>query len=184
VIAAFVARTRPDLVRGLFLEDPPLFRGEQPQRESRVASMFPVLRQVLREMRARKAGLAEYEAMVRSAPALNGAGSMADVLGEAGTRALAGGWAGADPEIFTPAIDGAALAGAHPEVPLTRPVHVVRADPALGAAFLPEDEKRFLATNPHATVNVFERTSHAVHDEQPARFVADLESFLARLCGT
>ncbi len=180
VIAARVARTRPDLVRGIFLEDPPLFRASDgPSRQpSAVATLFPVVRQFLREMRDRNAPLAEYESMVRRAPAMKGTGTMVDVLGEAGSAALARSLSTVDPEVYTTAIDGTALEGTDPEIPLPCPVHVIRADPRFGPAFTAEDEKRFIAANPNAVVQVFEGTSHAVHDEQPERFQKALVAFL------
>lgn len=179
VIAAEIARRRPDLGRGLFLEDPPLFRGEESSATSPVAQMFPVVRAVTSEMRSRNAALEEYEAMIRSAPALNGrGGTLADVLGAEGTRAQAHAMANFDPEVFTPAIDGVLLASLQPEAPLTPPTILLRADPALGAAFTAEDEVRFLAANPDATVIVVEGASHMIHDEQPELFVAELTSVL------
>jgi pimeloyl-ACP methyl ester carboxylesterase len=183
VIAAYVARTRPELVRSIFLEDPPLFRGEEMERSSQpggVAAMFPLLRQVAREMRERKAPFAEYETIARAAPALNRKGSMADVLGDEGVVALARSLSTLDPEIFTPAIEGGAISAPELSLPLPCPVYMVRADPELGAAFTEPDEARFLATNPHATVEMFTGASHAVHDEQPDRFIAELLAFIGK----
>jgi len=184
VIAAYVTRVRPDLVLGAFLEDPPLFRGEPSQpREGGLSSLFPAIREMLRELRRKGAAVSEYEAMLNRAPAPGGGGSIGDVLGPEGTRAQAEAWASADPEVFTPAIEGTVAAGAEPEATLARPVAIVRSDPARGAAFSAEDEKRFLATNPRASVTLFEATSHAIHDERPERFAAQLGSFLAAVCG-
>jgi pimeloyl-ACP methyl ester carboxylesterase len=182
VVAAYAARERPDLVRGVLLEDPPLYRGTPTDTApSGVAAFFPALRQMLRDMSERKAGPEEYEAMLRSAPAMNGRGTMAEVLGPDGTRAHARAWASVDPEVFTPAIDGHALEGADPDAALKCPAWVLRADPALGAAFTGEDEAAFLATNPGATVEVVEGASHAIHDEQPERVLAAFGRFAATL---
>ena len=183
VIAAFVTRRRPDLVLGAFLEDPPLFRGQPGQpAEGGLAALFPVIREMLRELRRKGAAVSEYEAMLKRAPTPGG-GSLADVLGPEGTRAQAEAWASTDPEVFTPAIDGTVTAGAEPEATLVRAVAIVRADPARGAAFSAEDEKRFLAANPRASVTLFEETSHGIHDERPERFAAELGSFLAAVFG-
>ena len=183
VIAAFVTRRRPDLVLGAFLEDPPLFRGEASQPgEGGLASLFPALREMLRELRRKGAAVSEYEALLNRAPTPGG-GSIGDVLGPEGTRAQAEAWASADPEVFTPAIEGTVVAGVEPEATLARPVAIVRGDPARGAAFSAEDEKWFLAANPRASVTLFEATSHGIHDERPERFAAQLESFLAAVCG-
>jgi pimeloyl-ACP methyl ester carboxylesterase len=182
VIAACVARQRPALVCGVVLEDPPLFVGSRaPDDGSPMLAMFGVMRQILGDMQTRQAPLDEYEAMMRAAPSMGGHGTMADVFGEAGTRAQARAMAGLDPQIFTPALDGTALAGADPEVALGCPTLVIRADPALGAAFTADDEKAFIATNPGASVVVVEGASHLIHDEQPDRFFAEVKAFLDAL---
>src|SRR5207245_1338251 len=118
--------------RGVFLEDPPLYRGDPTETGDKgVAAFFPTMRQMLRDLRERKAPIEEYEAMLRSAPALNGAGTMADVLGEDGTRAQARAWAGLDPEVFTPAIEGGALGDPGRAMSVSCPVTILRADPDL-----------------------------------------------------
>jgi pimeloyl-ACP methyl ester carboxylesterase len=180
VIAHAVAQRRPDVVLSAFLEDPPLYVAERiaagPDRAeaSRVASMFPVLQQVARDMQAHNAPVADYEKMLQRAPALNGEGTLAEVIGPEGSHAMAEAFSQLDPDIFTPAIDGSGIRGADLSQPLSRPVVVLRADPALGPAFTEDDATRFLETNPHARIVVFEGASHAIHDEQPARFLDEL----------
>jgi len=184
VVAAVAGRERPDLVRGAFLEDPPLFRGADSQPGERgVSRMFPIMHRVLTDMRARNAPYEEYEAMIANAPAMNGAGTMRDAFGDEGARAHASALHGVDPEVFTAAIDGRSLAGADPDEPIACPVHVLRSDPDLGAAFTPEDEARFLETNPNTTVELVAGASHAIHDEQPHRFLDSLFAFAERLGG-
>jgi len=182
VVAAVLGRERPDLVRGVFLEDPPLYRAddEEPS-DTGVSRMFPVMYRVLTDMRARNAPIGEYESMIGSAPAMNGTGTLRDAFGDEGVRAQARALAGLDPEVFTPAIDRTALAGAEPSRPILCPVAVLRADPALGAAFTDDDEKRFRETNPQSSVEVVAGASHAIHDEQPDRFLAELLRFVERI---
>lgn len=182
VIAACVARERPDLVRGVLLEDPPLFAGARdPDAPSPLLAMFGAMRQVLGDMQSRGAPLDEYETMLRAAPSMSGSGTMADTLGGDGARAQPRAMAGLDPEIFTPAIDGTGLVGAAPEVPLGCPTLVLRADNSLGAAFTTDDATSFVSTNPDATVTVIDGASHLIHDEQPDRFLDDAEGFLKTL---
>jgi pimeloyl-ACP methyl ester carboxylesterase len=184
VIAVSIAQSRPDLVRGVVLEDPPLFVASRARDDdgSPMVMMFQVMQQVIGDMQARGASIDEYEAMVRAAPAMGGgAGTMADLLGEEGTRAQARAMAGLDPDIFTPALDGSALAGVDGDVPLGVPAIVLRADDANGAAFSADDATRFVAANPAARVVLFEGSGHAVHDQFPDRFLAEVEGFLATL---
>lgn len=184
VVAFVVARTRPDLVRAALLEDPPLYRGEpagSDEPPSGVAQFFPAMRQMLRDMHERDAPVEEYLATLRNVPAMNGRGTLADVLGEEGTLGYANAWRGLDPEVFTPAIEGGAISGAEPETQLSVPCVVVRADPNLGAAFNENDAARFLATNPSARIVLASGASHAVHDERPDLIRDELVRLLAEV---
>lgn len=183
VIAHGIAQLRPDLVRSVLLEDPPLYvvarmrAGEPRDEASPVARMFPVAQQLTRDMQARRASLSEWVALLGRVPALNGRGTMAEVIGADGMHAMAEALSRLDPEIFTTAIEGTAISGA-PDLskPLECPAVLLRADSTLGAAFRAEDAKRFLQTNPHARVVLIEGASHQIHDEQPNRFVDELSA--------
>lgn len=184
VVAFVVACTRPDLVRGALLEDPPLYRGEPSESDeqpSGVAAFFPAMRQMLREMHERDAPVEEYVATLRNVPAMNGRGTMADVLGEEGTLGYANAWRGLDPEVFTPAIEGGAISGAEPDTPLTVPCVMLRADPNLGAAFTEDEAARFLRANPAARIVLAAGASHAIHDEQPDLVRDELLRLLAEI---
>ena len=182
VIAHHVALERPALVRGVFLEDPPLYFGVRDEAEaSPFPALFALMRDAFRERHAKGAGLDVWVDGVRRMPAMNGAGTMGDVLGEEGSLASAQAFFSLDPEIFTPAVEGTALAAARPGAPLPCPVTVLRADPSVGPAFTADNEARFLATNPHATVTLVEGASHLIHDEQPARFLDELLRFVDSL---
>jgi len=176
VIAHTVAWSRPDLVRGVMLEDPPLYVGERG--DDSFTMIFTLLRQVISDLQSRDASLEEYETLLASAPNRSGNGTMADLFGEARTRAQARAMAGLDPQIYTAAIDGTGLAAAAPETRLPCPIRLLRADPALGAAFSAEDETRFRATNPHAIVTEVEGAGHLIHDEQPARVLSEVRALL------
>jgi len=174
VVAHTIAHVRPDLVRALLLEDPPLYRREGTPDENPVVTFFALLRQVTTEMQARHASLVEYEAVLHVASSPNGAGSFADVLGVEGTRARARGLASLDPDVFLPALDGTGLAGAQPDATLPCPVRLLRADPTLGKGLTDENEARFRSSNPHAEVEMVHGASHFIHDEQPERFLLEL----------
>jgi pimeloyl-ACP methyl ester carboxylesterase len=178
VLAFCIARARPRMVKAVLLEDPPLFRGDGETPPAGVAAFFPMLRQVLADVQSGEAPVDGLVAMLHSIPAMNGAGTLADVLGPDAARAQAQAWASVDPDVFTPAIDNSLLAGAEPDSTVDCPTVVLRADPARGAAFTPEDEPRYLAANPHAQVLQIDGASHIIHDEQPARFVDELAKLL------
>ncbi len=185
VIAHGIAQLRADLVTSVLLEDPPLYvmarvnDGATRSEASSVASMFPVMQQLSRDMQARNAPIEEWVAMLGGIPSLNGRGTMADVIGPEATYAMGEAFSQLDPEIFTPAISGEAITG-RPDLnkKLDRPVVVMRADPALGPAFTAEDEELFVTTNPQARVVLVEGASHQLHDEKPARFLDELKGLI------
>lgn len=181
VVSHTVAHLRPDLVRGLLLEDPPLYRSEATPDDNPAVTFFALLRQVTSDMQARHASLEEYEALLQAAPSPNGAGSFADVLGVDGTRARARGLASLDPDVFLPALDGTGFAGVQPDATLPCPVRVLRADPALGKGFSDEDAARFRSSNRKAEVEMVDGASHFIHDEQPERFLLELEDLFDAL---
>ena len=181
VVAHAVAWSRPDLVRGVLLEDPPLYVGERDPADNSFTTIFALMRQVIIDLQSRSAALEEYEAMMASAPTRTGDGTIADLLGEEGTRAQACAMACLDPQVFTAAIDGTGLASAAPETPLSCPIRLLRADPALGPAFTAEHEARFRATNPHAVVTEITGASHLIHDEQPERVLSEVRALLDEL---
>ncbi len=186
VIAHGVAQRRPDLVRCVLLEDPPLYvanrmqAGQERGEASAVASMFPAMQKLSQEMQEREASVEEWEAMLRNVPTLNGRGTMGEVLGPEFTRAMADAFSRLDPDIFTQAIDGTAISG-EPDLskPIECPAVILRADPAFGPAFSADDEDRFLRTNRHARVVLFDGASHQLHDEQPERFLQELLALAA-----
>jgi pimeloyl-ACP methyl ester carboxylesterase len=177
VVAHTVAWSRPDLVRGVLLEDPPLYVGERDVADDSYTMIFTLMRQVISDLQSRRAPLEDYETIIASAPSRAG-GTLADLLGDEGTRAQARAMAALDPEVFTAAIDGTGLAGAAPETPLSCPIRLLRSDPARGSAFTAEHEARFRRTNPHAVVTEIEGASHLIHDEQPERVLSEVRALL------
>jgi pimeloyl-ACP methyl ester carboxylesterase len=175
-VGVSVAQRRPELVRGLLIEDPPLY-GTRVENQG----FFSLLHKVTREMQDRDAPVEDYESLMHVVPSPNGAGSFADVLGPDGTRARASGLANLDPDVFLPVLDGSALTGATPEVAVDCPLVVLRADPKLGSTFTAEHEARLLSVDPQAEVKMIEGASHFIHDEQPERFLFELDSLLDRL---
>ena len=181
VIAHSVAWTRPDLVRGVVLEDPPLYVSERDMTDDSFTVIFTLMRQVTRDMQGRGASLEEYETMLASAPNRTGTGTMADLFGPDGTRAQARAMASLDPEIYTAALDHTGLASAAPATPLSCPTRVLRADPAFGPAFTARDEATFRETNPTAVVTEIVGASHLIHDEVPVRFEQEVRALLAEV---
>ncbi len=171
VVAAQLAATRPELLLGVFLEDPPLYEGDRARREaSPVAAFFPKLVAAVRDLQARNAPWEEYRpvALAMTSP------------GEVDDRCQAlHAW---DPTTMEAAIEGVVWRGYDPAAPLRCPVSVVRADPDVGAVFEPGDVEPFLAANPDADVAMVPGASHNVHAAPTLTpFMRELNDFLVNL---
>jgi pimeloyl-ACP methyl ester carboxylesterase len=171
VVAAALASARPDLVRGLFLEDPPLFEGDAERRAaSPVASIFPALVAAVRERQVRGAPIEDYAALLEP--------GMPRDEAEARCRSL---------QIWDPLTMEAALAGVvwcdfDPLTPIECPITIVRADPDVGAVFRPDDEQRLVAALPHAVVVEVPGAGHTIHSAATlATFLGHLDAFLDAL---
>ena len=171
VVAAQLGATRPELVIGVFLEDPPLYEGDTARREaSPVAQFFPLLVGAVRELQA--AG-APPEAYRELASAMTPPDELEDRCHTLHA------W---DPTTMEAAIKGVIWQGYDPTVPLRCPVTVVRADPEVGAVFEPRDAEAFLAVNPEAEIAMVPGASHSVHATATLTpFLRELNDFLVNL---
>ncbi len=172
-VAHYMACSRPDLVRGLFLVDPPLLPPAGNE-GGEVAAFFPGVRQALRTARADGATPQQYAAALRSMPGP----AISDVLTDEVLSDMAEEQLQLDPEIFTPQIEGTAFHGLEPTRPVSCPVTVLRADPGKMAVFTADDERRFRAVNPQATVHVVTGAGHVIPADAPEEFTARLTAFL------
>lgn len=171
VVAATLAATRPELLLGVLLEDPPLYEGDTARREaSPVAQFFPRLVAAVRDLQARDAPVEDYRPVASAMTPPDEVDDRCQTL-----RA----W---DPTTMEAAIQGVVWRGYDPSVPLRCPVTVVRADPEVGAVFEPGDAEAFLAANPDAEVTMVAGAGHSVH--APATlspFMRELNDFLVNL---
>jgi pimeloyl-ACP methyl ester carboxylesterase len=169
VVAGALAAARPDLVRGLFLEDPPYFEGDADVRNaSPVATFFPKMVAAVRALQARRAPAIDYEPMVAATTPPDDVAARCEGL----TR-----W---DPATMQAAIDGAVWSTFDPDAAVACALTVLRADPACGAVFKAEDAPRLLAANPHARIVMVDGATHSIHGT-PTRdaYLAQLDLFLA-----
>jgi pimeloyl-ACP methyl ester carboxylesterase len=77
VVAHAVAWSRPDLVRGVLLEDPPLYVGERDPADNSFTTIFALMRQVIIDLQSQSAPLEEYEAMMATARSPTSSGKRA-----------------------------------------------------------------------------------------------------------
>jgi pimeloyl-ACP methyl ester carboxylesterase len=168
VVAAALAVARPELVRGLFLEDPPTFEADAERRAaSPAARWFPALIAAVRELQARDAPVEEYERFSEPGAPRD------EVVARCRSLRL---W---DPVTMEAAVNGVFWNAFDPLAPLACPVTLLRADPQVGAVFQPGDADQLAAANPHAQIIEVPGAGHTIHSAATlGAYVAHLEAFL------
>lgn len=171
VVAASLAASRPDLVAGLFLEDPPLFEGDAEVRNaSPVATIFPAIVAAVRELQSRHAPLSEYLAVAQPLTPPDEVDARCAQLAS---------W---DPATMQAAVDGLVWVGFDPEAALSCPVTILQADPAYGSVFKPGDGPRVLAANPHANIVPIAGASHGIHSTATlSAYLDQLDTFISSM---
>ena len=168
VVAAQLAAARPDLVRALFLEDPPSFEGDAERRNaSPVATFFPLLVAAVRDLQARDAPLSDYQALATDTTPPDEVEARGDGLRR---------W---DPTTMEAALAGVFWRGFDPVAPFAGPLTILRADPEFGAVFQPADAPLVLEANPHARIILMWGATHNIHGAptRPA-YLEQLDAFL------
>jgi len=179
VIAPAVAARRPDVARGLFLLDPPLF-GPVP---AEIGGVFEALEGLVTAVDSSDDRHAAVRGLLETAPALSGEGTMLDVLGEDGVDRLAFSWSHVDPAFVETARQLVAEDDPFaPDGPIGCPVLVVCADPdAWGCCFRADHRDRLREVAPQAGFVTASGLGHMLHNEQPALVASHLSMFLSSL---
>jgi pimeloyl-ACP methyl ester carboxylesterase len=187
VVAWWIVQHYPELVVAALLEDPPLFAGETPEPDARrFRDVFHAVKAVILESRER--GLSEEQTAqhigtIRWGPP--GTPPLGELLTEDGLATMAFGYTRLDIGVIDGAIDGSTLAAAQTQSPLSRPVVVIAADDAVGAAFTIADERRLAKSQPSVEVLRIAGSGHRIHDMQDHRavFADHLRRFLDAFAG-
>jgi pimeloyl-ACP methyl ester carboxylesterase len=180
VTAAHLAHHDHPLISALFLEDPPLFLDRP---DALASTLFPqtftALRDGVAHLQAEGAPLETYLEAAAAAPSPMG-GVAADHQPERQLRSRARGWRSFDPSCLDVAVDGRLFAGLEASRRIDRPVTVLAANPAYGAAFLEGDDDRLRAASPHARVVPFPEVGHSIRSStvSAARFLDELDAFV------
>ena len=152
VVAAYLAVHRRAPVSSVFLEDPPLFEGDDARRAaSPVAAFFPHLIAAVRKLQADNAPLSAYEALAATHAPVEEIAERARSLRR---------W---DPTTMQAAVDGIVWQVFDPLAAIACPVTILRADPAVGAVFEPRDARAFMSVNPDARIHLVPGASHSIH---------------------
>ena len=177
-VATCLAGTRPELVAGALLEDPPLYHGDREFLATTIyPKLFETLRANMRRLQAAGAGPDEVRTALLAQPSPTGGDPAAEAT-PATFQSRVDAFLACDPSVFDPAITGEALGGWDPDTPIpdSVPITLLRADPALHPALRPEDEPRFRRAAPHARIVEISGAPHGIH-----AFVGSTERYLAEL---
>ena len=146
--------------------------------------VFEMMRDTMRRLHDEGAGRDEVRGMLLAQPTVTG-GDLATEATAATIESRVDAFLACDPSVFDPAITGDAIGGWDPDTPIPEsvPLSLLRADPALGPAFLPDDEPRFLRAAPHAHIVEIVGAPHGIHAFSAAtdRYLAELHSLLGRI---
>ena len=184
LVAVWLAATAPSWVRGVFLEDPPLYITQPPRlQQTLFYGFFVFLRDYLRQHHASGKTLDDMVAFVSQLPA-NERQTMLEAGGPVAVRARAIELHRMDPAVLDPAIDGIILGGSDPDELLAQsrcPLHLLAAQAEFGGAMDAQDVLRFVAHAPRCTHTVLEGAGHGIHEERPMEYVQALLQFLAAI---
>ena len=187
VVAWWVVQNHPELVVAALLEDPPLLAGETPEPDvARFRDVFHGVKAVILESRER--GLSEEQTAqhigtIRWGPP--GTPTLGELLTDDGLATMAFGYTRLDIGVIDGAIDGSTLAMTETRSPVDRPVVIVAADDAAGAAFTTGDERRLAESQPGVEVLRIAGSGHRIHDMRDHRdiFAGHLRRFLDAYAG-
>jgi pimeloyl-ACP methyl ester carboxylesterase len=183
VIAIWLAAHAPEWVRGVFLEDPPLYIMQLPRlQETFFYGYFVFLRAALLEHHARGGTLDEMIAFVGQTPT-NDKQTMLEAVGAEAVQRRAVELQRMDPTVLDPAIAGAMLGAYEPDDLLAQvrcPLQLLAAQAALGGAMTAADVQRFGDYAPHGTQAVID-AGHGIHEERPAEYVQAVQQFVAQV---
>ena len=169
VTAWTVAQQRPELVRSLFLEDPPLFMGEPEEHADNPGiPAFVLMRENTARWQAAGATPAEVAAEL-TAQVLPDGRTMEEFQTDEARAARGYALTHLDLEVLDRVIDGTLLTGTDTTSPVGAPTFILAADDAIGAAFPSAHEARLAQTHPDVEVVRLPGASHTIHDERAFR---------------
>ena len=158
-MASTLATQRPEVVEALFLEDPALYATQED-----MSGAEGFMAQV-RDWQSSGASEAEVVRVIGRWPSSSPDKTFSEVADADRLAAYARALLAFDPAAFEAFVRGDAFVEHEPGARAECPVTVLRADPAFGAAFLPEHGDRYLAAVPQAQVVAVEGSGHSILDD-------------------
>jgi pimeloyl-ACP methyl ester carboxylesterase len=188
--AAALAQTRPELVRGVVLEDPAIM-APAPASGGSAAALegnslldgFRVMRESIPRLQASGISAADLAAVLRRAPGPSGP-TFGEVLRDDAIAAMAEAMLEVDATVLDPVFDGSHAPVFDPDRELPVPGIVLAGDPSLPDTLVRRrDAERLAARSPQVEVRVVTGAGHLVHDSRDHRdtVLAAVRDLLARL---
>lgn len=180
---AALAAEHPDLVRALFLEDPPLFQGDaEIHANTDFITRQPPFIELIRQWQGNHRRPQDLADEMLAWP-YAGNQTLLDVLGRDGVRDWATSILKFDPDALQAGVDGNLWLGYDPYTPLDCPVTVLAADADVDAVFFPEHEDLLRSAAPQTRVVQAEGSPHLIHLEERGlkTFLEELERILDSL---
>lgn len=164
--AAALAQQRPDLVRGIVLEDPALAGRDQLQGDRGDNSLlagFQLMRQSVPMMQQMGTSIDDLAAIVAQVPGAGG--PLGDSMHPDAVRAMAVGLLQLDATVLDPVLDASMVIAFDPNATIPVPTLVLAADGASPDAVVRAPDIALLAQHsPHADVRVVAGAGHLIHD--------------------
>jgi pimeloyl-ACP methyl ester carboxylesterase len=184
--AAGLAQTRPDLVRGVVLEDAPLAMpdpdAEGSERNS-LMDVFGLMREAIPQVQAAGMSVDDVTAVVAASPGASG-GVLGDLLHDDGVTTMAASMLAVDASVLDRVLRGSPTVVFDADQTLPVPAAVVAADPASpDAVTQPADLAKLTIHSPHATAHTLAGANHLIHDTigQREPFWAIVDEFVGSL---
>lgn len=187
--AAGLAQTRPDLVRGVVLEDPaimapPAAATDSPPLEGNsLFDGFRLMRESIPRLQESGISAADLSATLRDAPSPSGP-TFGELVTDDALDAMAEAMLQLDASVLDPVFDGSHAPVFDPERALPVPGIVIAGDPTLPDTLVREaDLARLAARSPEVESRVADGCGHLIHDSRQHRamVLAAIEDLLARL---
>lgn len=185
--AAGLAQTRPELVRGVVLEDPAIMGPPPPDagplEGNSLLDSFRLMRESIPQMQASGMAPADLVEVMRAAPSSSGP-SFGEMVHDDALEAMAESMLQLDAAVLDPVFDGSQAPVFDPERELPVPGIVIAGDPAMPDTLVREaDLARLAERSPGVESRVADGCGHLIHDSRQHRamVLAAIEDLLARL---
>ncbi len=166
--SAAVAQQRPDLVRAIVLEDPPLAPPQQRVGGS-LMTTFAQVRASLPRLQASGIPHDKLVEVLTASPSVRGTTLGAELHPDA-IDAMAAAMLQLDATVLDPVIEGTMIPAFDPFLPLPAPALIVAADPTSpDCVARPDDLNRVRASSPRVRVETLRGATHLIHDERANR---------------